>query len=57
MCILRTHISAAICTLSIASSVFQLGIFLRVLRPARIVLRPARFTQHPARILKKFIFF
>ena len=33
-------------------SVFQLGIFLRALRPARTGLRPARFTQHPARKIK-----
>ena len=36
--------------------VFQLGIFLRVLRPACTVLRPGRFIQRPARI-KIFFFF
>ena len=35
------------------TAVFQLGTFLRALRPARTVLHPARFTQHPARIIKK----
>ena len=32
-------------------SVFQLGIFLRVLRPARTAWRPARFIQRPVRII------
>ena len=36
---------------------FQLGLFLRVLRPARTVLCPARFTQRPARIKFLFIYF
>ena len=39
--------------LTSTNPVFQLGLFLRALRPTRTGLRPARFTRTPCRNLKK----
>ena len=47
------HLTVIITIMWFAVSVFQLGIFLRALRPARTGLRPARFTSALPELFKK----